>query len=1035
MRANLRWPYRPLLWLAVLGGFIGLGGFPFFAGAADVALYRVFETSLTNGNAYADKFRDVTLNAVFTSPSEGQARFWGFYDGDGAGGQTGSVWKLRFMPWEAGVWTYQYTWSDGTPGGSGTFNCVTKGRGRGVLQPYALNPKWLAYNGTEPVMLNEYYVGGSARVDLPWTITNVYEQVRGAGVNAVMFLGAPATDKSWDQLPAFRWSDGPAPQPRYPEDFHLDAWKLLEGHVGWLNEHDMLAYLWSGFWDYDDFWVRYCCARLAPFANVAWDYRSGQPAPAWLLKAWMHYDPWNHPRGGQHHQGWANAPEDYTWLNVSTTWNTNPVAQAHAEVLRHWTAPRTIPVVWNEGPLWHNEYLTDQEQMRRLAWGAVTAAGYFCWNWTSPLPFNAGGNQDNYDPAQPRAAADILASDFDEYAQILARVMNEEVELGRLSPADSLLLSPTGNVFCLAEPDRQYLVYREGGGLVTLALPAGNYDSYWIDTKTGSKTPGARVAGTGAPVVFTAPNTTTDWVLIIKAPLRILALGDSITQGNKDNQSYRYQLWKKLVSANVNMDFVGSMRTADGTDPVWPDFNGKAFDRDHEGHWGWRVDQILGILGARLTLYMPDVVLLHLGHNDLNQGQDVAQTAEELRQVIAVLRARNPVIKVLLAKLIPTLFAFNTGIIELNRKIEELAATESTPASPVRLVDQFSGFNPTNNTIDGVHPNTVGEEKMAQRWFDALVRYDPPDEQVVLTGSPGGSVYAAPLEVTLNSLTMGAAIRYTTNGTIPSRTNGILYDGPILLNTSATVKAIGYKAGAMDSEALSSDFTLVHSGALRRGINLGGPAVTIDGNTWLSDADARAAGFSSVDTMSTTTNYSFPVLPIPSTNEMTMLQSLVYRSGTGAFTLKQTITDGTYHVYVWLIENYESDSRAIDVDLEGIVAATNIGRLSQGAWSKYGPYITQVSDGELTVRVSPNNSQDPLLCGLAIFDSEPAVGRFLTPAVKDGQITLDWTGDGKLATAPYVEGPWTTLTQAVSRPHSEPIALPGSRFYRLIPNP
>lgn len=323
---------------------------------------------------------------------------------------------------------------------------------------------------------------------------------------------------------------------------------------------------------------------------------------------------------------------------------------------------------------------------------------------------------------------------------------------------------------------------------------------------------------------------------------------------------------------------------------------------------------------------------------------------------------------------------------------------------------------------------------MAQRWFDALLLNDAPDEQVALTISPSGGIFTSPVSVTLNSLTMGAAIRYTTNGTTPSRTNGLLYNGAILLNVGVTVRAIAYKAGALDSEVLSASFTIVRSGALRKGINLGGPAVTIDGNAWLSDTAARASGFSSVDATGISTTYAFPVVPVPTTNELSMLQSLVYRSGTGAFTLRQTITNGTYHVYLWLIENYLTDFRAIDVSLEGSIAASNIGRLAKGAWRKYGPYLTTVSDGELTIRVAPNNSRDPLLCGLAIFDSEPVVARFLPPVLNAGQITLNWTGDGQIESAPYVDGPWSPLTQAVARPYSEQIAPFGSRFYRINSN-
>ena len=73
--------------------------------AVDVPLWDRFETTVTNSKAYANHFTDVTLDAIFTSPSGRTLNFFGFYDGNGSGGQTGNVWKQRFMPDELGTWT------------------------------------------------------------------------------------------------------------------------------------------------------------------------------------------------------------------------------------------------------------------------------------------------------------------------------------------------------------------------------------------------------------------------------------------------------------------------------------------------------------------------------------------------------------------------------------------------------------------------------------------------------------------------------------------------------------------------------------------------------------------------------------------------------------------------------------------------------------------------------------------------------------------------------------------------------------------
>lgn len=35
----------------------------------------------------------------------------------------------------------------------------------------------------------------------------------------------------------------------------------------------------------------------------------------------------------------------------------------------------------------------------------------------------------------------------------------------------------------------------------------------------------------------------------------------------------------------------------------------------------------------------------------------------------------------------------------------------------------FSNFDIGNDTYDGTHPNQQGDQKMAQRWFDAMINH------------------------------------------------------------------------------------------------------------------------------------------------------------------------------------------------------------------------------------------------------------------------------------------------------------------------
>jgi lysophospholipase L1-like esterase len=87
--------------------------------------------------------------------------------------------------------------------------------------------------------------------------------------------------------------------------------------------------------------------------------------------------------------------------------------------------------------------------------------------------------------------------------------------------------------------------------------------------------------------------------------------------------------------------------------------------------------------------------------------------------VIRTLRAANPNVSILLAKVIPAR-GLGTEIRAINAGISTLAARMNRAQSPVVLVDLYTGISPKLHTVDGTHLNTIGEQKVANRWFRAL---------------------------------------------------------------------------------------------------------------------------------------------------------------------------------------------------------------------------------------------------------------------------------------------------------------------------
>lgn len=142
---------------------------------------------------------------------------------------------------------------------------------------------------------------------------------------------------------------------------------------------------------------------------------------------------------------------------------------------------------------------------------------------------------------------------------------------------------------------------------------------------------------------------------------------------------------------------------------------------DHEGHWGWRVDEILARAASWAEAHRPDIVLIHLGSNDVFERQSIESTVSELGQLIDTIRAVRPRATFLVAQILPTTTpAATSRIVALNTRIPGLAARKSIEVSPVIVVDQFTGFDPETATYDGVHPNADGEIHMSERWLAAL---------------------------------------------------------------------------------------------------------------------------------------------------------------------------------------------------------------------------------------------------------------------------------------------------------------------------
>lgn len=198
--------------------------------------------------------------------------------------------------------------------------------------------------------------------------------------------------------------------------------------------------------------------------------------------------------------------------------------------------------------------------------------------------------------------------------------------------------------------------------------------------------------------------------------VRILPLGDSITQGTARFPGYRPRLWVRLQADGARVDFVGSQ-----SNYFMRRWRARGFDSDHDGHWGWTALRISRRIDVLAKISPADIVLLHLGSNDVFAERPLDQVVADLEHIVAALRQANPRVTVLMAEIVPCEDrAFRPYTLRLNGAIVDLASRLTTRDSRVITVDQFTGFDAARDTYDGVHPNERGAEKMAARWYTAL---------------------------------------------------------------------------------------------------------------------------------------------------------------------------------------------------------------------------------------------------------------------------------------------------------------------------
>lgn len=254
----------------------------------------------------------------------------------------------------------------------------------------------------------------------------------------------------------------------------------------------------------------------------------------------------------------------------------------------------------------------------------------------------------------------------------------------------------------------------------TYTIQSTDSSCYWYEVRLENGNSGWIASSVTAPA--TLSKTTIDSTLSTshlrpqppKPAIYIMPLGDEITSGDfSPYNGYRRTLWHLLNDNGIDFDFVGDENSASIP---------RDFDMHHAGYAGAKVDDL--IRNFSVVPHAPDVILLHIGSNDILAGESVVSTVAEIEQLLILLRSAYPDAIVLLARLLPLGDpTANAQIDLLNLELTRLICLNPEIGNTVHLVDLNSNFHTAHDLIGDIHLNQQGAEKVAQCWLDALEKF------------------------------------------------------------------------------------------------------------------------------------------------------------------------------------------------------------------------------------------------------------------------------------------------------------------------
>ncbi len=150
----------------------------------------------------------------------------------------------------------------------------------------------------------------------------------------------------------------------------------------------------------------------------------------------------------------------------------------------------------------------------------------------------------------------------------------------------------------------------------------------------------------------------------------------------------------------------------------------------------------------------------------------------------------------------------NVGVVGVQFKLNGSNLGTEDTSSPYSITWNTTSASNGTHSLTAVARDAAGNSTTSTAVSVTVSNVTPATTVANPTISPNGGSFTSSQQVTLSTVTTGASIRYTTDGSNPTSTTGTLYSAPFTITASTIVKVIAYKTGSTDSAVTSATFTL-----------------------------------------------------------------------------------------------------------------------------------------------------------------------------------------------------------------------------------